>query len=521
MRPRLLNASAPRALFEAWVVGLLLTAPLLALFPELSGRLVQQGMFFVAAIAALWLALRWRLPATGWRNTLAQSLGVGLLFGGVNALAFQLTTGWLEQAAVRYAAEPPNTGSLYTLIFLLSPGVAFLSFRVAVHIARVWWRFQRRRLLWSIVQDHLLVAVVVQLLFIIPSVLHNVSSATLTNLIEPAASPQASLAARLIAGILPPLSIFSVLIVLVVIAVLPLTAIASYLVARRTTRRLRTLTAATAALRAGDYSARVQVVGADEVAALQTDFNAMAADLAANVHALQAEREAVDALLKSRRDLVAGVSHELRTPVTILRSQLEIALEREAQDAISQADLKLIQDEVTRLQTLIDDLFALSRAEVQALDIRFSAVDVAAVAEGVVQAVAPIARRNQHVEIVTDLPADLPLAQADPARLEQVLRNLINNAVRHAAPGGLVAIKAFEDDEVVLLEVSDTGSGIAPEHLPHIWERYFHADAGGSGLGLALVKSLVEAMGGTVGVVSRVDEGSTFTVCLAVAAEGP
>lgn len=519
MRPLFLSATASRALLEAWTVGLLLTAPLLSLFPELSARLVQQGMFFVAAIAALWLALRWRLPAHGWRNALAQSLGVSLLFGGVTALVFQGTSEWLNRAAATIAADPPNTGSLYTLIFLLSPGVAFLSFRIAVHIGVVWWRFQRRRLLWSIVQDHLLVAVVVQLLFIVPSVLHNVSSATLSNLIEPAASPSASLAARLIAGILPPLSIFSVLIVLVVIAVLPLTAIASYLVARRTTRRLRTLTEATAALRAGDYSARVQVVGADEVAALQTDFNTMAADLAANVHALQAEREAVDALLKSRRDLVAGVSHELRTPVTILRSQLEIALERGQQDALSQPDLKLLQAEVTRLQALIDDLFALSRAEVHALDIRFSAVDVAAVAHGVVQSVAPVARRSQHVEIVADLPANLPPAQADPARLEQVLRNLINNAIRHASPGGIVAIRASQDDEVVLLEVSDTGNGIAPEHLPHIWDRYFHADVGGTGLGLALVKSLVEAMGGTVAVSSRIGEGSTFTVCLPEASE--
>src|SRR5690606_38407959 len=128
-------------------------------------------------------------------------------------------------------------------------------------------------------------------------------------------------------------------------AVLPLSAIASYLVARRTIRRLRALTEATAALRAGDYDARVPVTGEDEIAALQADFNAMAADLGANVRALQAERETVAALLRARRDLVASVSHELRTPVTILRSYLEDALGRASVDAPLQRDMTTMQAE--------------------------------------------------------------------------------------------------------------------------------------------------------------------------------
>jgi signal transduction histidine kinase len=121
---------------------------------------------------------------------------------------------------------------------------------------------------------------------------------------------------------------------------------------------------------------------------------------------------------------------------------------------------------------------------------------------------------------VAELPDDLPAAQADPTRLEQVLANLLRNAVRHTPPGGIVAVMAAAEAGAVRVEVRDTGEGIKPEELPHIWERFYRgrdsrSDADGSaGLGLALVKELTEAMGGTVGVESVVGKGSCFTVRL-------
>ncbi len=498
-----------RALLEAWLLGLLLLASLLSLYPDLPARLVLQGMLFVGAASALWLAARWRLSRDRWLKALAQTVGVCLIFGGGTAWAFQSVSDWLARST------PADDVSVLNALLLPSPFVTFIGFRLSAVIWVAWSRFQRRRLLWSIVQDHLLVAVVVQLLVIVPFVLYNVSSSSFARTLGVNdENPSASLVVRLVVGILPQLILFSILVVIVLIAVLPLSAIASYLVARRTTRRLRALAAATTALRQGDYEARVPVVGEDEVAALQADFNGMAANLSANVRALQAEREKVAALLRSRRDLVAGVSHELRTPMTVMRSYLEAALDRPETDAAMAHDLTVIEGEVTRLQALVDDLFALSRAEVNQLELTLGAVDVGAVVCDVVRTAAPVAWKQQRVELVADVPPDLPAASADTMRLEQVLRNLINNGVRHASPGGLVAVAARAEADTVCLEVRDTGGGIPPEQLPHIWERYVHGANGGSGLGLALVKSLVEAMGGAVDVTSREGEGCTFTVRL-------
>lgn len=504
-----------QALVEAWLLGLLLLAALLSLYPDLPGRLVQQGMLFVGAASALWLSARWRLSSGGWLKALAQMLAVCVIFGAGTAWAFQTISDWLAQNAAVDDANSLNALLPFVILLLTSPFITAIGFRLSVVIWVTWSRFQRRRLLWSIVQDHLLVAVVVQLLVIVPFVLYNVSNSSFARTLGVnSENPSASLVVRLVVGILPQLSLFSILVVLVLIVVLPLSAIASYLVARRTTRRLRALAAATTALRRGNYDARVPVVGEDEVAALQSDFNSMAADLGANVHALQSEREKVAALLRSRRDLVASVSHELRTPMAVMRSYLETTLARPDLDGAAAHDLAVIDAELTRLQALVDDLFALSRAEVSQLDLSLGPVDLGAIVCNVVQMTAPLAWNQQRVELVAAVPPDLPVVTADTLRLEQVLRNLINNGVRHASPGGVVAVGARADTGAICLEVRDTGEGIAPEDLPHIWERYYHAENGGAGLGLALVKSLVEAMHGTVRVTSTPGEGSTFTVCL-------
>ncbi len=124
------------------------------------------------------------------------------------------------------------------------------------------------------------------------------------------------------------------------------------------------------------------------------------------------------------------------------------------------------------------------------------------------------------MEVVAEVASDLPLALVDSNRLNQVLQNLLHNGVRHTPPGGIVAISASADAERVLLQVKDTGEGIAADDLPHIWERFYRSDrarmqsASGSGLGLALVKELTEAMGGSVSVVSTLGKGSCFTVAV-------
>ncbi|MCG2769836.1 MAG: HAMP domain-containing histidine kinase, partial [Anaerolineae bacterium] len=250
--------------------------------------------------------------------------------------------------------------------------------------------------------------------------------------------------------------------------------------------------------------------------------NAMASDLEGAVRDLQAERDKVTDLLKERRQLIANVSHELRTPVATVRGHLESALDGwgDAPPRTLKHDLEVMQGEVTRLQRLIDDLFTLSRATVLALDLELTPTDVAEIVARCVEAIAPLAWRSRRVEVVCEVPPDLPRARANATRLEQVLVNLLHNGVRHTSPGGIVAAVISVEEDSVRVDVRDTGEGIPPDELPHIWERFYRGgtarteEPSGAGLGLALVKELTEAMGGSVSVESIVGRGSCFTIRL-------
>jgi signal transduction histidine kinase len=299
----------------------------------------------------------------------------------------------------------------------------------------------------------------------------------------------------------------------------------AYFIARGTTRRLENLARAAAALRRGDYGARSAVEGQDEVAQLQSDFNAMADELERTLHALQGERDRVAGLLEARRALVANVSHELRTPVATVRAALDSSVDHWAETPPEQlrANLEVMQGEILRLQGLIDDLFTLSRADAGGLPIQCAAIDVCAVGQRMVEALAPLAWRSGRIEVVADLPRGLPRASADEGRLEQVLANLLRNAIRYTPPGGIVVLRAAATPDGVEMQVCDTGDGIAAEDLPHIWERFYRGangrrrDTGGAGLGLALVRELTEAMGGSVSVQSGPGEGACFTITLRIA----
>jgi signal transduction histidine kinase len=342
----------------------------------------------------------------------------------------------------------------------------------------------------------------------------------------------------------------AVLIILGALLVLPPIIVFSYLFARSASRRLLRLVHATEQLREGDLSARAPVEGEDEVAQLQRNFNAMAENLEQGVRELRAERDEVARLLEQRRELIASVSHELRTPVATLRGYLESAnrLGEEAHPEALRRDLDVMLHETQRLQRLIDDLFTLARAEVGRLDLTLEPVDVGALARRVVETVAPLAWRASRVEVIARVAPETPLARADAARLEQALHNLLRNAMRHTQPGGIIVVSAELGDadcnegiappgsagsthsagveavKRVALRVGDTGEGIAEEDLPRIWERFYRADrareldaTGGSGLGLALVKEVIEAMGGSVAVESALGQGSAFSLLLPLA----
>jgi len=334
----------------------------------------------------------------------------------------------------------------------------------------------------------------------------------------------------------PAVILVSVVTVATLVVLLPPRAIVSGFVAHRTTRRLEALAQTTAALRSGNYQARVTVDGEDEVGRLQSDFNAMAEKLAASLADLKSERDTVAQVLQDRRDLVASVSHELRTPVATLRAALETTLQSwpepvpggepgstpvtwsAAPPAQVRQKLELMESEIQRLAGLIDDLFTLSQVEVHNLSLECAPIELAPLIRQVVETFAPLAWQTGRVEVVADLPEGLPPARADGRRLQQVLLNLLRNAARHTLPGGIVVVLAKAEGERLRVDVRDTGQGIDPDDLPYIWERFYrgknHAPES-AGLGLALVKELVEAMGGAVAVESTLGQGSCFTVWLA------
>jgi len=164
--------------------------------------------------------------------------------------------------------------------------------------------------------------------------------------------------------------------------------------------------------------------------------------------------------------------------------------------------------------------FTLARVDVGRLTLQRQLTDIGALAQGIVKAAAPLAWRTSKIEVVVDTPVELPSVLVDPGRMEQILQNLIHNAVRHISPGGIVAISVKAEPGAVILQAKDTGEGIAAGDLPRIWERFYQTGStrihDGTGLGLALVKEWVEAMEGTVDVVSVLGEGSCFNIRLPI-----
>jgi signal transduction histidine kinase len=182
-------------------------------------------------------------------------------------------------------------------------------------------------------------------------------------------------------------------------------------------------------------------------------------------------------------------------------------------------DLQVIEHEAIRLHRLVDDLFTLSRAEVGRLTLRCVPTNVAPIVHQVVDTIAPLAWQNSRIQLTAEATDGVIVAMADEDRLEQLLRNLIQNSLRHTPPGGIVVVRTQTVGDEIALEVRDTGDGILPDELPHIWERFYQgktsrAGETGAGVGLALVKELVEAMHGRVAVTSQPRKGACFSVFL-------
>lgn len=221
-------------------------------------------------------------------------------------------------------------------------------------------------------------------------------------------------------------------------------------------------------------------------------------------------------LEQMRTEFVANVSHELRTPLTSLKGFLETLLEGAADDPETcRRFLKIMQEETERLTRLIDDLLHLSKIEERRVVHRWQPVDVGALINRVVSLFQPQAA-EKGVTLAAAVPAGLPFTYGDPDLLAQVLINLVDNAVKYTPSGGRITVRAREEKGELRVEVEDTGIGIPPESLPRVFERFYRVDKarsrelGGVGIGLAIVKHIVRAHGGKIGVESTPGRGSLF-----------
>lgn len=274
-------------------------------------------------------------------------------------------------------------------------------------------------------------------------------------------------------------------------------------------RRLRALETAARRFGAGDLSARAPDRGGDEIAAVASAFNAMADDLAARAEALAASD-------RTRRQLLADVSHELNTPVTAVRGYLDtLAMpELNLDEATRARYLRIIRDETARLERLIGELLDLAKLEGGGGALRLEPVGTPQLFDRV------LARHERActeagVRLETSVGAGGETVTADANRLEQAVQNLAANAIRYAPRGSAIRLSAARRADGIVLSVADAGPGIPPEQLPHIFDRFYKADASragvpasaaGSGLGLSIVKAIVERHGGRVDVRSRPGE---------------
>ena len=244
-------------------------------------------------------------------------------------------------------------------------------------------------------------------------------------------------------------------------------------------------------------------------------------ELAAARAELDVEHARAEEADRSRRELIVNASHELRTPVASISAHVESLLKPERKlDDETRRYLTVVAEETERLAALVDDVLVLARADAGELKLNVRPVDVGPVVTRVCETLAPFARRERNLSLVTGPVDQLPPAMADDDRLGQVLANLVRNAVNNTPDGGIISVNTGAGDGRVNISVSDTGIGMEQRELTRIFERFYRIDqsrdrdSGGSGLGLSIVRDMLQAMGATVDAQSTPGKGSVFTVSL-------
>lgn len=295
-------------------------------------------------------------------------------------------------------------------------------------------------------------------------------------------------------------------IALITVCGMVVAAIVSRVVSRSMLQQIVALEQGSTAMEAGDFSRPVPIITDDELGHLAGRFNEFAARL-----------EAAD---RQRRVFVANISHDLRTPITVIRGHIDAQLRSDqAQDLPASDSFAAIDREIVTLSRLIEDLFTLSRIEEGVLPLSSTPVSLGDLVTTSVASIRAYALSTARVSVNAEVPEHLPRALADPTRVTQIVNNLLHNAIRHTPAGGIVLVQVKTSQMGELhVTVRDTGVGIPPEVLNRIFERYYRGEEigekGGAGLGLNIVKQLVELQGGRVWIESTVDEGTSVSFTL-------
>lgn len=276
----------------------------------------------------------------------------------------------------------------------------------------------------------------------------------------------------------------------------------SYWVAKRITKPLTLMEQITQKFAAGELDRRMPASEIPELNRLSSSFNRMAAS--------------IENVENRRRELISDLTHELRTPLTIIRGNLE-ELE-ESTLAPNPEIYHRLAKETRRLERLVNDLQELSKAEAGYLPINLQPINLRPILEALVEKFSD-QLLDEGPNLRLDCPSPLPPVLADPDRLEQVLVNLLGNALRHTAEGS-ITVRVWTEAQYIWIAVIDTGTGIALEDLPHVFERFWRGEPGGgtgTGIGLAISRRLVELQGGRIEVESKLGQGSTFRFALPLA----
>ena len=277
--------------------------------------------------------------------------------------------------------------------------------------------------------------------------------------------------------------------------------------------RIARLKTATRLIENGDLTARAAISGRDEIADLARSFNQMAARL----QSADQKKKELDAL---RRDLIAWAGHDLRTPLSSIRLLVAALSDGIVNDPQTvQQYLNQTKKQVDQLSGLVDDLFQVSQLDAGGLHLELEPAALSDLISDTLESFTALARQNSITLSGSAAPGIDPL-QMDVQRIGRVLNNLVSNALQHTPPGGTVTLVAMPVPGGVTVTVSDTGEGILPEDIPHVFERFYRGDksrsrlSGGAGLGLAIARGIVEAHGGSIRVESERGKGTTFTFTL-------